>query len=439
MNAAARTAAWPILCASDDADSREAVGQAFARRLNRDATRPLVVALSGGSDSLALLAITCAWAAEVGRRVLAVTVDHRLQPQSAAWTRAAEAAALAMGAEHRSLNWTGPKPLTGVPAAARAARLGDQAVAAREAGATVILLGHTRDDAAENAVMRQAGSTLGGLAEWSPSPVWPQGRELFHFRPLLSVRRADLRQGLRAAGRDWIDDPANDDLRYARPRARAALAGALGTAAPVAALDGEIARLALQVRIEPWGFSLDREPLLAATPAVAARVLAAALVCAGGQERLPRTAQVQALLDRLRQAPFVASLAGARIEAGQTIRMMREAGEAGRGRRTAKPLPLIEGMPTVWDGRFEITACDGRESVQALAGLANQLTERQRLALKALPSAARLSPPAIVSPEGQVICPVLAEAGSPRGRTPVCLPLWGPRLLAACGVTARED
>jgi tRNA(Ile)-lysidine synthase len=75
--------------------------------------------------------------------VVSLTVDHQLQPASAAWTADAVAKARALGAEARALAWTGDKPATGLSAAARAARHALLADAARAAGARVLLLGHT--------------------------------------------------------------------------------------------------------------------------------------------------------------------------------------------------------------------------------------------------------------------------------------------------------
>src|SRR5690606_9178284 len=89
-------------------------------------------------------------------------------------------------------------------------------------GARVILFAHTADDVAEGDRMRAEGSTLGRLRDWSPSPAWPEGRGLMLLRPMLDVSRSELRDWLRGQGADWIDDPANEDLRYARARARVA-------------------------------------------------------------------------------------------------------------------------------------------------------------------------------------------------------------------------
>ena len=127
---------------------------AMRRRLAPGSAAPLAVALSGGGDSLALLHLTMDWAERRGRPVVAFTVDHGLNADSPSWTRAAGDAARAVGADWRALRWEGPKPTSGVQARARAARHALLAEAARDAGARVLLMGHTADDIAEGEVMQ---------------------------------------------------------------------------------------------------------------------------------------------------------------------------------------------------------------------------------------------------------------------------------------------
>ncbi|HQN50642.1 MAG TPA: tRNA lysidine(34) synthetase TilS, partial [Phenylobacterium sp.] len=187
---------------------KEAVHARLDARLNPDSRAPLAVALSGGSDSLALTMMAAAWAERHHRRLLVLTVDHGLRPESAGWTALCAGHARRLGADFQALCWRGDKPLTGLPAAARAARHALLADAARQAGASVILMGHTADDLAESAAMRAAGATTPDAREWSPSPVWPQGRGVFLLRPLLDQGRAVLRAWLAAQGETWIEDPA---------------------------------------------------------------------------------------------------------------------------------------------------------------------------------------------------------------------------------------
>lgn len=376
------------------------------RRLSARSPHPLALALSGGGDSVALLLAARAWARARGRRLLVLTVDHGLQPQSAAWTQACAALAARAGADFRPLTWEGEKPARGLPAAARAARHRLLAAAARAAGARVMLTGHTADDAAEARAMRRAGSSTPEPREWSPSPAWPEGRGLFLLRPLLALRRAALRDWLAAQGQTWIEDPANLDLRYARARARAALAGG-GTAA---ASDPAAFALAEAARVEPWGeIVIARRALAAAAPGEAERLLGLACVCAGGGMRLPgAAARARLAAQATTGTPRAATLAGARVVTdGAVVRIAREPGEAARG--GLAPAKLHAGEPVVWDGRFELRAAGPGLEARPLAGLGRRLPADQRRALARLPVAARGALPAIIGPAG-VSCPLLGAS-----------------------------
>jgi len=126
----------------------------------------LILAVSGGPDSTALLVLAARWRAALrkGPDLVAVTVDHGLRPGSAREARAVKRLAGRLGVRHRTLRWTGRKPLTGLQEAAREARYRLLAAAARGAGARHVLTGHTLDDQAETVLLRMArGSGLTGL------------------------------------------------------------------------------------------------------------------------------------------------------------------------------------------------------------------------------------------------------------------------------------
>lgn len=399
---------------------------ALDRRLDPKSAKPVAVGFSGGGDSLALLRLTLDWARAHGRSVLSLTVDHQLQPDSAAWTRDAVAKARALGADARALAWTGDKPATGLSAAARRARHALLATAARKAGASVLLLGHTADDLAEAAAMRVEGSTVSDPREWSPSPVWPEGRGVMLLRPLLGQRRADLRVWLSGQGETWLDDPANEDPRSARARARKALAGA-GSAKAATAAPGTLPIFAG----DPTGvIHLRRD--------VAAAHLAAACLCAAGTERPPRGERLERLAARLRSGEaFTATLGGARIEAAShAVRVCRDAGETARSGLAA--ITLRPGEIGVWDGRYEIRAGKVPITVQALKGLAARLPPDQRAALKAVPAAARPALPAILDESGAVSCPVLVGPSLAMTYSECVGPLFLDRFKAATGFIDQE-
>ncbi|MDO8324211.1 MAG: tRNA lysidine(34) synthetase TilS [Phenylobacterium sp.] len=395
-----------------------AVHEVLDRRLLSASPAPIAVALSGGGDSLALTLMVADWAKVRGRSLLVLTVDHGLRAESAAWTRSCAATADRLGADFQALAWEGDKPATGLPAAARSARHRLIADAARAAGAKVILMGHTASDRLEAAAMRQAGASTPSPREWTPSPTWPQGRDLFLLRPMLSQTRAEIRAWLAERGETWIEDPANEDPRFARARARATLTGDetdTVLSAPV------LAGLALATADLAGGLATPRSVLRRAPEAF----LAAACLCAAGTARPPRGDRLKRLADVLRgERDLTATLAGARIEADQRdVRFLRDPGRAG-----LEILSLAAGQTAVWDGRFEITT-DRPIVVQALAGHAASLSPACRSALQRLPAGARGGLPFIPGAGSPVLAAIPGL---------VARPLTLHRLRAACGLTDRE-
>lgn len=396
-------------------------GAVLARRLQPRGDRPIAVALSGGGDSLFLLLIADAWANAHSRELLVLSVDHGLQAQSAAWIAQCATMAKDLNRPFQALCWRGDKPKAGLPAAARRARHQLLANAARAAGASVLLLGHTADDVLEAGAMRAAGSTTPDPREWAPSPVWPEGRGVFVLRPLLGLRRAEIREALRARNKIWIEDPANEDPRYARARARRS--NPEGPAEPLAdaplALAGEAS--------EALGLiQLPRQSLRQAAPAESARFLALGLVCAGGADRLPRAAQIGRLTERVRGAEgFVATLVGARLVASEgQVLIFRETGEARRGGLGA--VLAGDGCDAVWDGRFLIPGGPG--DVRRLHGLIRRLPRDQSAALARLPGPMRGGLPAIICGETATCLALDGRAQS----------LVGARFAAAAGLVDRE-
>jgi tRNA(Ile)-lysidine synthase len=291
--------------------------------------------------------------------------------------------------------------------------------AAREAGARVILLAHTADDIAEGEVMRAEGSTLGRLRDWSPSPAWPEGRGLMLLRPMLGAGRGEVRDWLAGQGAAWIDDPGNEDLKYARSRARASLLP-VGEGGPegrmrVGPSSGEAAPgqspLTLS-RKDDGSAAVRSSPLpsgegsLTVSRDVDTQTLAAVLVCAGGSDQLPRGDRLSAIQARLQSGgDFTATLSGARIEArGDHVLVTREAGEFAR--RPRAPLPLASGVETVWDGRWAITVDSPGWSVIPAAGRLAALSGADRVVLKALPPAVRGAMPVLI--RNDATAPVLA-------------------------------
>ena len=191
----------------------------------------LVLAVSGGPDSTALMVLAARWrdALKTAPKLVAVTVDHGLRKESKQEAAAVARLARKLKIAHRTLRWSGRKPSTGLQEAARAARyrlLGD---VARKAGAAHILTAHTLDDQAETVLIRMSrGSGLSGLGAMSRlSPLPSDGTPAITLmRPLLDVPKARLVATLEAAKISYADDPSNRDPRFTRARLRG-LMGAL--------------------------------------------------------------------------------------------------------------------------------------------------------------------------------------------------------------------
>jgi tRNA(Ile)-lysidine synthase len=400
------------------------------RRLARDADWPVLVACSGGGDSTALLLAARAWAAGAGRRLAVATVDHGLQPQGVAWASAVARRCATIGVPHVTLRWEGPYPATGRAAAAREARHRLLAQTARDAGARVVLVGHTADDVLEAQLMRASGSTVPSPREWAPSPAWPEGRGVFALRPLLGLRRRQIRDALAALGETWIDDPANDSPLSLRARARAATAGGGSTPAPSEPAPPGRAPFAAGTGGE---LTAARSDLAAAPPTIARAWLGAALVCAAGRRRPPRGEALDRLLAAIVAGPDMsATLGGARVACeGTTVTIAREAADT----RASRPelVDLAPHVRTVWDGRFEITARAPGLSVRPLAGAMARLSAADRRAALLAHPLARPAIPLIQRAAGSVFLPHAAPTGEA-----VAAPLIGARLDAACGATDHE-
>lgn len=180
---------------------------------------PLALAVSGGTDSLALLALG---AKAFAGRAHVLSVDHGLRPEAAAECAMVARLAAGLGVPHRVLTLDLP-PGGNVQARARAARYAAMAGWCRAHGVPLLLTAHHADDQAETLLMRLArGSGAAGLSGIRPT-VAMDGVTL--LRPFLGSRRASLADIVAAAGWTPVDDPSNHDPAHDRTRARALLAG----------------------------------------------------------------------------------------------------------------------------------------------------------------------------------------------------------------------
>jgi tRNA(Ile)-lysidine synthase len=320
----------------DSGESQSALDTRFASVLSQLNFRPQAswaIAVSGGGDSMALMHLAAGWAKNnhlPPPRVL--TVDHGLRPGSGQDAECVRAWAEACDLNAVILRWTGVKPRTGIEEQARAARyklLGDWCSAHRTSW---LLLGHTKDDQAENFLLRLGrGSGVDGLSAMQAAvplsaPILPTVTLL---RPLLAFTRAELRAWLSQCGETWLEDPMNDDDRFARTRVRKLLPLLAEAGIPsdrIVAAAGHLgrARRALEEKTREFlqqhaNFAggvalLDGGALRAAPREIGLRALSDALRHIGKSPYRPRFARLERLFEAVVAEDFRArTLAGCRV------------------------------------------------------------------------------------------------------------------------------
>lgn len=292
---------------------------ALSRRAVREAVAGLpdgstvLVACSGGSDSLALAAAAAFECPRRGLRAGAVVVDHRLQAGSADVAAHAAEQCRGLGLDPVGVQTVEVRPGGGPEAAARTARYAALARACEQHGAGAVLLGHTADDQAEQVLLGLVrGSGTRSLAGIPPVGPLPSARFMsprpdagdtkralgedgpVGIRPFLhEVGRSHTRAACTALGLAWWEDPHNRDPRFLRVRAREAVAhleealgpgvvAGLGRTAAIARadadhLDGQAAREADRLGDAPW----PADDLAAIPPAVRSRVWRVLMVRSG--------------------------------------------------------------------------------------------------------------------------------------------------------------
>jgi len=334
----------------------------------------IVLAVSGGPDSMALMRLVAEWNErhpKPSRQILVVTVDHGLRRESAGEASFVAEWATRLQLPCRILRWEGEKPARGLPAAARAARyeLLEGQATRLDASNVGLVTAHTQDDQAETFLMRlKRGSGVDGLSAMASCTPLRPGSVVPLLRPLLSVPKARLIVTLEARGQTWVEDPTNTCLDYERPAVRVALArladegisaGALATSArrlraAREAVDYGLARftetLALSFNEEIFA-SLSRAAFDEGPEALRARVLARLIGRFGGASLPPQLAEVEDLTARLAADKRTTStLGGAVVSATpREVKIWREP-----GRIAGAPLTLQPGVWDVWDKRFRV-------------------------------------------------------------------------------------
>jgi tRNA(Ile)-lysidine synthase len=256
--------------------------------------KALLIAVSGGPDSTALLLMAAEWAKRRGKtRIEAATVDHGLRPESANEATAVGEICARLGVGHRVLKWKGAKPTSRLQERAREARYRLLIDHAKAIGGEVLMTAHHADDQAETVLFRLLrGSGVAGLRGMD---VISMRDGMTIARPLLGLKKRDLIAFAEARGAPFIDDPSNADPRFARTRLRALLVRLGEEGLDAQALDRlarrareteeALARLTTEIeaRIGLEG-ALDARALFAAPIAIAQRILTRRIAETGGRD-----------------------------------------------------------------------------------------------------------------------------------------------------------
>lgn len=326
-----------------------------------DAESPIIVAVSGGSDSIALLLLASSWAKSVDASLQVVTIDHGLRPEAAAEAAFVSGVSEGLGLPHLTLAWDGIKPESGISQAARNARYELLEEFAFDIGAKTILVGHTANDQAETILMRNARGEEGqqgrGLSGIAPLMILPKRTNL--MRPLLNITRTELRSYLKEMNQSWIEDPSNSDEAYERVRIRNTLGDdkkRISELCRFAKLSGELRKsnaiaasaiLSEHIRVSQGPlYSIPNSALVEIPKAVKKLVLQVMIAISGGAAYFVSECSVEKIL---------ADDFEGRITMGHcVIEKNKGALKFYREKRNLPSIVVGPGDHVIWDGRYYI-------------------------------------------------------------------------------------
>ncbi|WP_077959897.1 tRNA lysidine(34) synthetase TilS [Ensifer adhaerens] len=375
----------------------------------------ILVAISGGSDSKGLLlALHEAIEASEPHRfsLAACTVDHALRPESAEEAHGVAAFCASMGVPHLIMRWDGPKPLTGIQAAAREARYRLLADAAGRLEAGCIVTGHTGDDQRETILMRMQRAQGPGASGMASATLYD--RRFWVLRPFLDLDRASIRAFLATRSVTWFDDPSNANPTFERVRARARLeqspqaqegawdAGtrARSSARAAALIAGHVRVHAGLVTEIPLALAEHRDDV------DWQRALLALVAVTGGRAHIPAADTVK------RVTAFLHETTPGRLTAGRCVFDRRSSGlYLYREARGLATLRLAGGETGLWDGRFRVH--NGGNAPVSVVAEGGRGSQQQRLIAAGLPPGvagrASLAAPRILPEDGESVASVMIE------------------------------
>mgnify|MGYP001387357288 CR=1 FL=1 len=414
-------------------------------------TPHLAVALSGGSDSMALVLLINVWARTRGGQITALTVNHKLRPESGLEAKRVKGWMQRCGIRHQILPWSGKKPKTAIQNQARNIRYELIDRWCRDNHVLHVLLGHTADDQAETYLMRLSRkSGTAGLAGM------PSIRELGHcrlLRPLLATKRQTLRNFLIHHGQNWLDDPSNKDQRYGRTGIRSLIESGIFSTNSLCEtardygnlrIDAEDATdqlLASAGSLDPAGyFTIERMNLRSLKTNVGLLALGRAITSVGGNWYSPNCASLKNILDICLGSTLKPRTLGRCLIIPDLTQIIicREARNLPVAQR------LVSGTSFSWDGRVQVTVGRiprGYWSIGTAEGLtwADKGPENiEYMRWRALPAPVRKSSPVLIGPMGIFSAPLLRYNNSGAEGVEVKMVFQPNRSLSFAGFCAAN-
>lgn len=384
-----------------------------------------VAGVSGGGDSMALSLLLARWCRSHGHEFRALIVDHGLRPEAAGEAARVASRLHARGIRAEVLRWSGPRPASGIQAAAREARFALLTERARALGAYALFLAHHLRDQAETMIMRLGRDSgpdgLAGIRSRQMRTGMPV------LRPLLSVPPQRLRLHCLSEGLAWVEDPSNRDRRFERVRIREA-----HPRLAQAGLDDErlhrMTRVFSRLRdwsdarlagflsdhavLDPRGFArLDTDAVAELPEPLRFKLLAGLLQSIGGGAYPPRGDRLARLCD------WAAGDARQRITLGGCLVWRTGQGALWIARETPRGVrpeivPARSGLR--WDGRFDVTWRGDRPAwVHMLTPKGEHRLRRLTAPARpdpALPKSVRCSLPVVTDLDGRLFAPHFCES-----------------------------
>lgn len=382
------------------------------------------VAVSGGPDSMALMAFFARWRSQNKdtRPALVLTVDHGLRQEAARECALVIDVAKAFKLDARSLRWRAAEGAATSQASARDGRYKIISQTMSRHGLSHLLVAHHMDDQAETVVMRVLhGSGIDGLSGMSRIS---QRDDVTIVRPLLDFRKQELLEWIIGSKIPYVDDPTNADPRFERARIREMMPvfeKAGGSAPSIVRLSkrAERVRDALEsvventfntcVSMDIFGVCrVDLDPVIPLHAEIRGRFIKRLILAVRGipEYRLERIERAEDMLFDCYETGF--TLSGCRFERdGVSLLVYREARNLARLPRDMEPGEQVE-----WDNRYRVSLGATAEATYRLAPLGEAGWQRAKGRFEALPdvhAGARASLPALWLDDALVAIPGIDE------------------------------